>query len=233
MADTNIDYFEVDEYGAHFVEQSAQLVGKSPLVDVALLAQLVDGARQAVAAELKKQGITKSDVRGGRKDVEALAETLRKEIERFHKHLGTLDDDVKVDRHAYFAGGKLGKITALKPADLVKKATKVLDGFDVPANAALPDGAKWKGKLTKARDALGAAVSGKGAAATQSIQHTAALAAAHEAFLATYNGVAKRLVYGLLVHLGRKDEHRLFFKDLQVDEGGAPVQPPSPEPPIG
>jgi len=167
-----------------------------------------------VADELKKQGITRSDVHGGRKDVAALAEGLRKEIKRFHKHLGALDDGVKIDGTAFFAGGKLGKITTLKPADLVAKASKVLDGFDAAANAALPDGAKWKGKLTTARDALGAAVSGKGTAATQSIQRTAALVKAHEAFLATYNGVAKRLVYGLLVHLGRKSEYRLFFKDL-------------------
>ena len=117
----------------------------------------------------------------------------------------------------------------------MKKAGNILDGFDAAAKAGLPDAAKWKGKLTTARNALDAAASGKGTATVQSIQRTAALVAAHEEFLAAYDGVAKRLVYGLLVHLGRTDEHRLFFKDLQVNEGGAkpapgdgaPAQPPN------
>ncbi len=54
---------------------------------------------------------------------------------------------------------------------------------------------------------------------------------AMQAFLVAYNGVAKRVIQAVLIKLGRKDELRLFFKDLQVNESssGAGVNPTTEE----
>jgi hypothetical protein len=116
---------------------------------------------------------------------------------------------------------------------------QVLRAFSAPINAALPERAKWEGKLRAASEALDAALGAKGNAKTGAIQSTAGLIAAREAFLRAYNGVAKRLIQGLLVELGREDEMRLFFKDLQVNARTlakkAPAETPKPPetPPVG
>lgn len=85
---------------------------------------------------------------------------------------------------------------------------------------ALPDGAKWKTRLEDAQSALVAALSGKGSSTGMTIQGTAALVSARQGFLVAYNGVAKKLIGGVLTSLGRKDDLRLYFKDLQVNESG-------------
>lgn len=231
MADDYIDYEECLEYGDHFQTEAKQLTGLSPIVDVNALVAYVATTQKAVADQLSAQGIKLSDLRGDRKDVGDAAPKLRRVIEQFHRYLGSVDDALGIDREAFFPGGKLGNISQMKPADLVGKAKKVLDGFAAPANAALPDAATWQAKLTAARDALANATSSKGSSRTVSIQGTAELVAAREAFLKAYNGVAKRVVAGLLVHLDRKDELRLYFKDLQVNESSStPAAPATPAP---
>jgi len=232
LADDHIDYLECIEYGDHFQTEAKQLVGLSPIVDVDALIAHVAAAQKGVAAQLAAQGIKLSDLRGDRKDVDAAAPALRKAIEQFHKYLGSVDDALGIDREAFFPGGNLGKISQMKPADLVGKANQVLDGFAAPANAGLPQSATWIARLTTARDALAAATSGKGSSRTASIQGTAGLVAAREAFIKAYNGVAKKIVAGLLALLDRRDELRLFFKDLQVNEAGSstPEAPATPAP---
>ncbi|UQA60154.1 hypothetical protein [Polyangium aurulentum] len=218
MADTHIDYFEVFEYGEHFLYQSTQLVGLSKLVDIAEVQQLVDGTIKSVAAELEKAGVHRSDKRVDRKEAEDKTAHLRKEIERFHKHLGAVEGDAPIDAAAFFPGKKLGPVSAMKPADLAQKAGEILRGFAAPANDSLPDGATWKARIESAQAALVAALAGKETTAAAAIQASQGLAAAREAFLVAYNGVAKRLVLGLLASLDRKDELPIFFKDLQVNE---------------
>lgn len=232
MADDNIDYLECLEYGDHFDKEVAKLLGKSKLVDVGEVKTYVASTVIAVAAELEKQGIKRSGVRVDRKEVAAKTIALRKGIEKFHHYLGSLDDDQGFDLDAFFKHGNLGSISTLKLADLDQFAGEVLRGFAAPANANLPDAAKWKLRLENAQSALGKTIADKNASAGITIQGTAALVAARQAFLVAYNGVAKRLVQAVLIQLGRKDELRLFFKDLQVNEGSASPTAPNDAAPV-
>ena len=226
MADDRFDYLECLEYGDHFDKEIDELNGKSKLVDVGELKTLVASATAAVGTELEKQGIKRSGVRVDRKDVAAKVTILRKDIEKFHHYVGSLDDDQGFDLDAFFKDGNLGSISTLKPADLVQFAGDVLRGFAVDANANIPDAAKWKLRLATSQSALKGAIADKSASSGNTIQGTVALVAARQAFLVAYNGIAKRLVQAVLIQLDRKDELRLFFKDLQVNEGAAP--PPAP-----
>jgi len=223
MADDNIDYLECLEYGDHFDKEIDELNGKSKLVDVGELKTLVASATAAVGTELEKQGIKRSGVRVDRKEVAAKVTVLRKDIEKFHHHLGSLDDDQGFDLDAFFKDGNLGPISTLKPADLVQFAGGVLRGFAVDANANIPDAAKWKLRLETSQSALKGSIADKSASSGNTIQGTVALVAARQAFLVAYNGIAKRLVQAVLIQLDRKDELRLFFKDLQVNEDAAPA----------
>ncbi len=223
MADDNIAYLECLEYGDHFIKEVDELIGKSKLVDVVELKLYVASTITAVATELEKQGIKRSGVRVDRKDVATKTAALRKHIEKFHHYLGSLDDDQGFDLDAFFKNGNLGPISTLKPADLGQYAGDVLRGFAAPANTNLPDAAKWKLRLENAQSTLVNAIADKSASAGNTIQGTAALVAARQAFLVAYNGVAKRLVHAVLIQLDRKDELRLFFKDLQVNEAHSPA----------
>jgi hypothetical protein len=222
MSDDYFNYLECLEYGEHFTTEVQKLAGTSNLVNVVALAGYVGAAMNTVAAELEKQGIQRSNVRVDRQDVEAKTGAMRKVLEKFHHYLGGLDDDEAGDIAAFFEGGNLGNLSAMKPADVAQHAGTVLRGF--AANTTVLDGAKWQTRLEDAQTALVAALAGKGSSKGSSIQATAALVAAREGFLVAYNGVAKKVVAGLLTSLGRKGELRLYFKDLQVNES-APGKP--------
>ena len=230
MADDYIDYLECLEYGEFFTTEVQKLAGASNLVDIDALSAYVGTAMRSVATELEKQGVNRSGVRIDRQDVEVKTTTMRKTLEKFYHYLGSLDDDANLDIAAFFAGGNLGTLSALKPADVAQRANEVIRGF--AANTAVPDGARWKTRLEDAQSALVAALSGKGSSTGTSIQGTASLVVARENFLNAYNGVAKKLIGAILTSLGRKDELRLYFKDLQVNESGrAKPAPEEPTPP--
>jgi hypothetical protein len=245
MADNHVDYIEVGEYGDHFVSEGKKLVGLWPGVDVNAVIEHVAAAVSATDGELEKVGIKRSALRGDRDTTKEKAAGGRKEIERFYSFLGSLDDDIEVDHNAFFADGNLGALKRLKPADVKGRLDEVLKGFAAEKNAGLPDKDKWQAKLTKARDELATSLGSKGGALASSITGTAGLVSAREAFLVAYNGVAKPIIEGLLTKLGRRDEMRLFFKDLQVNEeppkkkaseGPAPATGPGPQgstPPAG
>ena len=226
MSDLYIDYFEVDEYGTHFCTSAKSLIGVSTLVDVQLLIGSVEAAVKAVNAELDKAGVQRSILRDGSGDVEAKAEGARDVLSRFWSFLNSLDRDISVDREAFFKGDKQGTISRFKPADIKAKLHQAIAGFSADANKNLPDASKWQGKLEAARDALAAALETTSGSRGESIQASAALQNAREAFLTAYNGVAKRLILGLLISLGRRDEYESFFKDLQVNEGKAKGKAP-------
>lgn len=231
MADRYIDSSEVREYGDHFISEAKKLIGASKLVDVEALIQRVAGDMASVGVELGKTGMTRSEARGAKTDTSDVTAKARRTVEQFWSYLGTLDDDVAVDVQAFFAGGKLGALASLKPADVQSKMGAVLKGFAAKGNAKLPDAAAWKAKLTAAEAALGATLAGKGSVKAGAVKDTAALTAARARFLVSYNGVAKKLVLGLLTALDRADELVLFFKDLQVQEGGADkAKEPAPQP---
>lgn len=221
MPDDHIDYLECLEYGDHFLNEVVSLAGKSTLVDISALKSYVASTMTAVATELEKQGVKRSSVRIDRQDVAAKVGALRKHVQKFHHYVGSLDDDQGFDVDAFFKGGNLGPVSTLKPADLVQFVGDVLRGFAADANKDLPDAAKWKTRLLDAQSALAAAIANKGASTGTTIQGTAALVAARQAFLVAYNGIAKRLVHAVLIQLDRKDDLRLFFKDLQVNETGS------------
>lgn len=235
MADEYIDYWEIGEYTDHFVKRAEALVKASRLVDVAVLRSEVQARADRVAAELKRAGVTRARKRGGAGDVETAAKNGRRAIEKFWNHLGSIDDEVRFDLAAFFAGGKLGALAALKPSDVKARLTSVLNGFAVPDNAKLPEHAAWKTKLQAAFNHLVAALDGKLDAHGDVLQASAELVAARADFLAYYNGVAKPLLRGLLNSLGRGAEYEQFFGDLLVNETSprTPAQsdPPPPVPP--
>lgn len=227
MNDRYIDYFEVDEYGTHFVQTAKSLIGACPLVDVQALINEVDTKTKAVNTELKKAGIQRSALRGEAGDVEHQAKKAGEELGRFWSFLNSLDEGIALDRQAFFQGDKQGAIAKLKPADLKARIVQVLIGFSAEANKNLPDASKWQNKLEAARDGLGGALDSTGGAKGEVIQAGTALRNAREAFLTAYNGVAKRLILGLLVWLGRKDEYVYFFKDMQLSEGRSKGEAPA------
>ncbi|MFT3767171.1 MAG: hypothetical protein QM820_16865 [Minicystis sp.] len=218
---SNIALSDVAIYGTHFINEAPKLMGASPLVDIGAVIGRVQAATDAVGAELAKAGVKRSTLRSGRVGIAAAAPAMRDVIERFHHHLGSLSGKSGVDVAAFFTGGKLGSLARLKPADLLKKADKVLRGFEVPANVTASGLSPWQNEVQAARDVLAAAIKGKGSAHGDSIVTTAALADAHERFVTLYNGVAKNLVRGVLNDLDRGDELPLYFLDLQTT-GGAP-----------
>ncbi len=71
------------------------------------------------------------------------------------------------------------------------------------------------------------AIGDKSASTGKTIQGTVALVDARQDFLVAYNGVAKRLVQAVLIQLDRKDELKLYFKDLQVNEASTPAPAPN------
>lgn len=230
MADDYIDYLECLEYGEFFISEVRKLARASNLVDVDAIAAYVGSAMQSMATELEKQGVNRSGVRIDRRDVEVKTVAMRKALEKFYHYLGSLDDDADLDIAAFFEGGNMGTLAALKPADVAQRANEVIRGF--ASNTSVPDGARWRTRLEEAQSALVGALSGKGSSTGTSIQGTAALVAARQNFLLAYNGVAKKIIGGVLASLGQKDELRLYFKDLQVNESSRPKNTPEqPLPP--
>lgn len=231
MADDYIDYLECVEYGEHFTSTVTDLSGLSNLVDITALVAYVETAMGGVVTELDKQGVNRSGLRVDRREVEAKTTTARKTVQKFYNYLGSLDDDAGVDIEAFFEGGNLGALAALKPADVAQRVGEVIRGFS--SNSSVPQGDKWKTRLETAQSELVSALGGKGSSAGTTIQGTAALVDARQQFLTAYNGVAKKLIGGVLTSLGRKDDLRLYFKDLQVNESGHanPVPTPSATPP--
>jgi hypothetical protein len=227
MADDHIDYLECFEYGDHFLAEVDKLNGLTTIVNIADVKADVSAAMASLAAELDKQGIQRSSVRVDRKDVSEKTAALRKHIDKFFHYVSSLDDDQAFDIDAFFKGSNLGAISTLKPSDLAQRANDIGRGFAADANKNLPDAAKWKARIEDAKTALESAIAGKGTKTGNAIQGTTALVAARQAFLVAYNGVAKRAIQAVLIKLGRKDELRLFFKDLQVNESssGTAVNP--------
>jgi hypothetical protein len=223
MADRYIDYFEVGEYGDHFVSEIVKLDGLSTIVNVQALRDKVQSAVAKVDAELAKAGITRSGVRTGRDTTTAAVAAAKDLIERFYYHLLAQPKSAGIDVEAFYPGKNLGSISELKPADLGGKLAGVLRGFDAPANVAAAGAlGSWQADLTAAIQALAAAEKGKGGARGDAINATADLAAAREDFLRVYNKVAKKAVQALLAVAARVGEYELFFKDLQVNEDGTP-----------
>ena len=226
MADSYIDYQEVEEYGNHFVQHVTSLEGASPLVDVAVLGARVQEAVKTVAAEMDKTGIKRSGVRDGKGSTTELSAAMLDVIERFYFHLRSLPKDTVLDFEAFFPKRNLGSLASLKASDMLKRGSAVLRGF--ASNAALTQLEPWQSELSAAHAALAAVVDAKGGAKTDSLKATTALQTARQDFLKIYNQIAKPLVKTVLTDLGRANEYRLFFLDLQVNEGGSSKSPETP-----
>lgn len=214
MPDTYIDYFEVDEYGGHFIEESKKLIGLDPIVNIVELSAYLAGVIEKVKRERKAAGLTKTTDSNTN-----AADKLRGNLSRFFNRLHSFDEEITVDISAFFQGGVLGNISQLKDSDVKAKTEKVLLGFEADRNKKFPDREDWLEKLTRGRDALDEEIKIKTAKRNEVATTTAALSSAREEFLTAYNGVAKPIIRGLLKKLGRSEEFNLFFKDMQVNEG--------------
>jgi hypothetical protein len=229
LADRYIDNREISEYGRYFWVRSARLVGASPLADIAELRQLILGAVEGLERERDSTRTQKSELRTGTSDVAEATPELSDALRRFFSALRTLPRTAVVDVEAFFPGGKLGSLNDLKPADLLGRADEVLHGFTVPANVALPGAADWQREILTARTTLSDALTGKYQARGSAASSVSSLAAARARFLHVYNGLAKKLVQVVLTDIGRMDEYRSYFLDLQVNEDGRRPAPESPE----
>lgn len=233
MADTHIDYNEVIEYGEHSIRELKKLAGLSQLVNVEFLIDLLKEVLIRFQEKRMQTTITQSRLRADRVDTEAAAAKMRDRITRFYSYLNSLDpEEVSFDLQAFFPGGNLGQLAALKPADVLAKADEVLRGFQAEENQSFPDRDNRLAKLLEAREALALALGEKEGKRGDAILDTSALNAAYEEFISLYSGTAKPVIRGLLNLLKRSDQLRLFFKDLQVNEGASAGQsePQPPEP---
>lgn len=232
MPDRYIDIYEVSEYGRYFLDRTAPLEDASPLVDMRLLRQRV----LAVVEEAERQAgtivVKRSTVRGGRGSIGVAAARVASDVRRFRHHLQAQPPEAGIDPEAFFPGGYITP-THHKPADLLAQGKGVLAGFEAPANIGLPSAAEWKATFTVACEALAGALASKHGASHVATEGTAEQAEARRQFLAVYNGMAKRLVRVVLQDVGRLQDYRLFFLDLQVNERGpaAPGTPAAPEAP--
>lgn len=231
--DRYIDVYEVSEYGRFFVDRVVALEGMSPMVDVKVLGQRVMSAVQEVENVRAVSGTETSTERGGRVEVATLADEMRTLLRRFAHYLKSLPADAPVDMHSFFAEGRTGTLYRLKAADLLSVSARVLNGFTLPMHASLPGAESWQAAIAGMRTSLAAHLGNKQGASHSARHATAALSEARRDFLRVYNRVAKRVVRGLLVELGREREYRSFFLDLQVSEGAhrpadAPPETPTP-----
>lgn len=232
MADRYIDNREVVEYGRHFLREVIRLIGLSPLVDIALLQQLIQAVVDAMEAALAMANRQQSGARTGRTGTsEAVADT-NDALRRFHYHLKTLPQGTAFDHEAFFAGATLGGMVKLKPADLLARVEYTLSGFLAPANAGLPGADEWLPVVQQARNALAAAIAGKQVASGDNKDAAGSVAEIRERFLNLYNNVAKRAVWAVLAEVGRLDDYRRYFLDLQVNEDGRRPVAENPDAPV-
>jgi hypothetical protein len=228
-----MDNREICEYGRYFAGEAVRLVGASPIADVEAVRQLVLAEVEAMEARLAQGIVQKSGLRTGRSSTLEASVDLADWLRRFFFDLKTLPAEVVIDRAAFFPTGTLGAPERLKPADLLARGDEVLAGFTAPANAALPGAAAWQAGITVARNVLEEAITGKRAATSDTASGVDTVAAIRHRFLNVYNNIAKRLIHAVLAHVGRLDEYRRYFLDLQVNEdrSGAIVEPEAPEAP--
>lgn len=235
MPDTYIDLQEVSEYGRYFYDQSAPLVGVSPLADIQLIRQRVLARVEDVERQIGNIVAKRSTVRGGRDNIGVASAGMVDNVQRFRHHLLAQPAEAGIDQAAFFPGGYVTPVQR-KPADLLAQGKGVLAGFDAPANANLLNAVEWKGTFTVSCQALTEALAGKHGAAHVAAGGTDAQVEARRQFLEVYNGMAKRLVRVVLQDVNRLHEYRRFFLDLQVNERGpaapeAPAVPEAPEAP--
>jgi hypothetical protein len=228
--DPYIDNHEAVLYGRYFFQHSEPLIGASPVFNVEALRQLVLLKAEAIAAGMTVIDTPKSDVRTGRGVVEESNEELIDWLRRFHHYLQSLPASASVDVSAFFANGKLGKISKYKPEDMLARAETVMRGFTTPTSARVPSATEWQTDILLARTKLNDALTGKLGASNTASTSGGSLVQARAEFLHVYNKVAKRAIRALLAELGREDELRLYFRDLQVNEDRARPAEPGAEP---
>jgi hypothetical protein len=220
VADRYIDNREVVEYGRHFLREVRRLIGVSAVVDIAALQQIVQAVVDAMEAALAVANRQQSGARAGRTGTSGATAHAIDLMRRFHYHLKTLPQGTAFDFEAFFAGGKLDGIVRLKPADLLARADYTVTGFSAPANAGLPGAGEWLPAILDARNGLAAAIQGKQDTRGDSKDASLSLSEIRDRFLNVYNNMAKRLVWSVLAEVGRMDDYRRYFLDLQVNEDG-------------
>lgn len=228
--DPYIDNPEAILYAHYFFQHAEPLIGASQVVNVEVLRQLVLAKANALETRMTGVGAPRSDVRTGRDAVEELQEELLDRLRRFYHYLQSLPGSANVDVGAFFANRKLGKLSQHKAEDLVARADTVMRGFTTPTSARVPNGPDWQAEIVVARARLNDALQGKLGAANTATTSGHSVAQAREEFLHVYNKVAKRAIRALLAELGREDEMRLYFRDLQVNENRARPAGPGTEP---
>jgi hypothetical protein len=229
MSDNYIDILEVSEYGRHFFDESEGLEGASPLVDMRLLRQRVLAVVEAAERHASTIVAKRSTVRGGRGDIGIASAGMSSDVRRFRHHVQAHPAEAGIDEEAFFPGGYVTPAKR-KPADLLAQGKGILAGIEAPRNVNLMNAAEWKATFTVSCQALVEAMAGKRGAVGVANEGTEEQAEARRQFLAVYNGMAKRLVRVVLQDIGRLQDYRRYFLDLQVNEGGA-AAPEAPEPP--
>jgi hypothetical protein len=230
VADRYINPREVVEYGRYFLREVVKLIGLSAVVDIPALQQLVQAVVEAMEAALGVSQTQRSGAKTGRTSVSDAGANAFDALRRFHYHLKTLPKSTVYDRDAFFGGFSMDEIARLKPADLLDRAEHASRGFAVPANLGLPGINEWLPVILNARNALAEAIEGKQDATSNNKDAVGSVAEIRERFLNVYNNVAKRSVWAVLAEIGRLDDYRRYFLDLQVNEDGRrPAEPGNPD----
>ena len=229
--DSYIDSPEAVQYGRYFFLHIEPLIGASEVFNVEALRQKVRLKYQAIEAGMMVTNTPRSVVRTGRSAVDDASDDLLGRLRRFYHYLQSLPDEANVDVAAFFAGGKLGNLSQYKPEDMLDRGDAVVRGFAAPTSAGMPNAAEWQAEIVLSTETLTAAINDKLGAANTSSTATSSLARARQEFLHVYNKVAKPAIRGLLAELGREHELRLYFRDMQVNEG-RPRTPATPAEPV-
>jgi hypothetical protein len=217
-------------YGRYFGRHSETLVGASIIIDVEALRQRVLLRTDSLEAAMTVADSPRSEVRSGRTHVDDASDEVLDQLKRFYHFLMSLPASANIDVGAFFANRKLGKISKHKPEDMLSRADTVLRGFTTPTGIMVPNGDVWQSDIVLVRTTLASSLEGKLGAETSSSTTVGSLARARQEFLHTYNKVAKPAIRSLLAELGRESEFRLYFRDLQVNEGSrrTPSTPAEP-----
>jgi hypothetical protein len=228
--DTYIDNHEGVLYGRYFHRHSEPLVGASNVFNVGVLREIVLLRAENLHTAMTVADSPRSVVRTGRTEVDVASDEVLDRLRRFYYFLQSLPDSANVDVGAFFANRRLGNLSQQKPEDMMSRAETVLRGFTTPSSARVPNGVVWQTEIVDARTALADALVGKLGAANSTSTAVGSVARARAELLHVYNKVAKPAIRGLLAELGREGELRLYFRDLQVNEGrprppGTPAEP--------
>lgn len=230
MADRFIDQDEVTIYGPYASKRiRTRLLGLIPEYDPALTyaADQIDAQTAAVKSAVEAARGTDASRRQGVRSKAPLLKQARALLGKFSTHLGAHDAGA-IDRKVFFTkDGTAGGVGKAAP-DVVLAVTHITTKLASPGFA-VRDAAHWHGRFDAMTKSLAPVVAFADDARIDRQSLTPEVEATRQVWLNGYIA-AKAVCESLLRHLGRVDQLRLYFYDLQVPAGTKVTEPPAEEP---